>query len=99
MLTVRWRVGSGRAGFDHLDAEVANSVAQQVMEVLIASRFSEGGADDQVPDSVAAEVQGEEGVQLVPCPGRAVDGCTARAAYGGNAARAVSARVHRVGGS
>jgi len=63
--------GSGCARFDHLDAQVAGSVAQQVLEVLIANRFSEGGADDQVLDPGAAEVEGEEGMQLVPRPGGA----------------------------
>ena len=62
--------GSGRTGLDHLDAEVAGSVTQQVLEVLSASRFSEGGADEQVLDPGAAQVEGEEGVQLVPRLGR-----------------------------
>lgn len=62
--------GSGRARLDHLDADVTGSVAQQVLEVLSASRFSECGAGEQVLDPGAAEVEGEEGVQLVSSPGR-----------------------------
>jgi hypothetical protein len=60
--------GSGRARLDHLDAEVTGSVAQQVLEVLIASRFSEGRAGEKVLDPGATQVEGEEGVQLVPRP-------------------------------
>ena len=60
-----------RARLDHLDADVTGSVAQQMLEVLSAVRFSEGGAGEQVLDPGAAQVKGEEGVQLVPRPGRA----------------------------
>jgi hypothetical protein len=42
-----------------------------MLEVLIAIRLSEAGADKQVLDPGAAEVQGEKGMQLVPRPGRA----------------------------
>jgi hypothetical protein len=61
--------GSGRPRLDYLDAQVASSVAQEVLEVLIADSFSEGGADDQELDPCAAEVEREEGMQLVPRPG------------------------------
>ena len=60
--------GSDRARLDHLDAQVASSVAQQVLELLIASRVSEGRAEDQVLDPGAAEVEREGGMQLVPRP-------------------------------
>ena len=55
---------------DYLDAEIAGSVTEQVLEVLIASRFPEGGAGEQVLDPGAAQVEGKQGVQLVPRPGR-----------------------------
>jgi hypothetical protein len=42
-----------------------------MLKVLIANRFSEGRADEQVFDAGAAKVEGEEGMQLVPRPGRA----------------------------
>src|SRR5215831_18350744 len=63
--------GSGRVGLDHLDAQVADPVTQQLLEVLIAGSLSEGGAHEQVLDPGAAEVEGEEGMQLVPRPRRA----------------------------
>ena len=59
-----------RARLDHLDADVTGSVAQQMLEVLSARRFSEGGAGEQVLDPGGAQVEGEEGMQLVPRPGR-----------------------------
>src|SRR5690348_703852 len=68
----RARDGSGerRIGSGHLDMEVAGPVAEQVLEVLIAGRLPQGGADQQVPDPGTAQVEGETGVQLVPGPGR-----------------------------
>src|SRR5215831_5026429 len=62
--------GSGRTRLDHLDAEVTRTVARQVLEVLSASRFPEGGAGEQVLGPGAAQVESEVGVQLVPRPGR-----------------------------
>src|SRR5262249_10281783 len=64
-------VTSGHARFGHLEGQVAGQVAEQVLEVLIASLFPEGGANEQVPDPGAAEIEGDERVQLVPRPGRA----------------------------
>ncbi len=62
-----WRMGRApRFRSDHLDAQVADSVAQQVLEVLVASRFSEDRADEQMLDPGGAKVEGEEGMQLVP---------------------------------
>src|SRR5262252_8836005 len=54
---------------DHLDAQVARPVAQQVLEVLVPGRRPEGGAGEQVLDPGTAEVEREEGVQLIPRPG------------------------------
>lgn len=42
-----------------------------MLEVLIARRFPEGRAHDQVLDPGAAQVEDEEGMQVVPSPGRA----------------------------
>jgi len=42
--------------------EVAGLVAEQVLEVLVAGRFPQGGADQQVPDPGAAQVEGDAGV-------------------------------------
>ncbi len=62
-----WRMGRApRFRSDYLDAQVADSVAQQMLEVLVASRFSEDRADEQMLDPGGAKVEGEEGMQLVP---------------------------------
>ena len=55
---------------DHLDAQVARPVAQQMLEVLVPGRYPEGGAGEQALDAGAAEIEYEEGVQLVARPGR-----------------------------
>ena len=55
---------------DLLDAQVARPVAEQVLEILVPGRHPEGGAGEQVLDPGTAEIEREEGVQLVPRPGR-----------------------------
>jgi hypothetical protein len=60
-----------RARFDHPDAQVAGSVTQQVLKVLVANRLPEGRAGEQVLDPGAAEVKGEAGMQLITRQGRA----------------------------
>ena len=63
--------GADQALPGYVEAQVAGPVAQQMLEILIAGRLPESRADEQVPVPGTAEVEGEEGMQLVPRPGRA----------------------------
>src|SRR5262245_22254387 len=66
----RKSLGEPQGALDRLDAQVARPVAQQMLEVLVPGRYPEGGAGEQVLDAGAAEIEYEEGVQLVARPGR-----------------------------